>query len=293
MTADEVIDLRKLWKQWSFSHPSVGGVELPEATVLAEHDWLTYVKAMTAMVPQSEEIVWPTELDVKWAWPDGVVVVGAEPLELAHTIISKDTMSWNGRTVLQPVEPHQEKQTMRALAILPARPVRSQTPEGTPGPEFAAAPVLYIGEEPGDLVSAWWMPGVSMMANTQVGVISESTRFLMSAISALGHRLTRIEPPVIAGRGERRRVARELPSLRVLQLSSGTSARPDEKREPGKVDWSHRWYVKAHWRPQPYGPKSRLRKIIWIEEQIRGPEDKPLDMRATLYRTGHKVPDAR
>lgn len=284
MTADEVIALRKEWAGWSF------GPQLPAATLLAERDWLNYVRAMAAMIPAGEAITWPSEIDVNWAWQDGLVVVFAEPVELVHTIISKSERGLTGNEVVTPTEPHLETQTLAGLSIGPSMLVPSQEPDGTPGPELAARHTLWLAIETEDVVTGWWMPDVRMHARVEEG-ISESSRFLVSVITALGHRLTRIAMPAGQGRGERRRVARELPGLRVLELGSGASVRSAPR--DSKIERTHRWTVKGHWKLQPYGPKSRLRKLKWIDMYVQGPEGLPLDVRPTVWRTGHKVPEGR
>ena len=38
----------------------------------------------------------------------------------------------------------------------------------------------------------------------------------------------------------------------------------------------YRWWVKAHWRQQPYGPGRRLRRPFLVLPQLRGPDDKPI-----------------
>lgn len=42
------------------------------------------------------------------------------------------------------------------------------------------------------------------------------------------------------------------------------------------TDHDHRWIVSGHWKQQPYGPNSSLRKRIWIAPYVQGPADKPL-----------------
>lgn len=59
--------------------------------------------------------------------------------------------------------------------------------------------------------------------------------------------------------------------------------RPDGPPEP--VDWGCRWKVRGHWRNQPYGPHGSLRRRIWIDEYVKGPEGKPLvEPRETVYK---------
>src|SRR5262252_4168243 len=85
MTPDEVIALRQLWAKHNY------GPTLPQATVLAEHDWVSYVLAMADAVPAEENLAFTTEQDCRWAWPKGVCVVFDEPLDLHHTIVSMQT----------------------------------------------------------------------------------------------------------------------------------------------------------------------------------------------------------
>lgn len=42
------------------------------------------------------------------------------------------------------------------------------------------------------------------------------------------------------------------------------------------------WWVKGHWRRQPYGPQSSLRKLIYIHPHISGNINAPLDERKTI-----------
>jgi hypothetical protein len=52
----------------------------------------------------------------------------------------------------------------------------------------------------------------------------------------------------------------------------------DDDAEPHLVDWSHRWYVGGHWRNQFY-PSLNAHRQIWINPYIKGPEEKPLELR--------------
>lgn len=281
MTADEAIALRKLWKGYTFGRligPKV-------TTILADDDWLTYVQAMTASVPAGQSIVWPSEEEARWAWPEGVLVIFPRTVTLGHTIISQDVHGY-----LEQVDPHIEEQEMRAMLFGPTQLIPTVDEKRNPLGEMSAVPFLFIGEDPTDIVTAHWMPGFAMTVNkigdSVVGTISESSRFSVSLITAIGHRLTTTGPPVTASRSERRRIERELPEgLHVLRLTSGVSA-PTERREGG-VAWSHRWMVRGHWRLQPCGPRRSQRRLIWIDPFIKGPSDKPLDVRPTVWQTGH------
>lgn len=41
------------------------------------------------------------------------------------------------------------------------------------------------------------------------------------------------------------------------------------------VEWSHRWMVRGHWRRQ-WHPRLQAHRPIWINEHVKGPDDKPL-----------------
>jgi hypothetical protein len=41
------------------------------------------------------------------------------------------------------------------------------------------------------------------------------------------------------------------------------------------VDWSHRWIVSGHWRNQ-WRPSVRQHRLQWIDDHVKGPDDKPL-----------------
>jgi hypothetical protein len=275
LTADDAIDLRRLWER--FNYRSL----LPSATVLADRDWLAYVAAMTEAVPCEAHITFPEEAEIAWAWPDGVAVIFSEPVEVSHTIISRTDLADGGSTVT-PVPAHAETQTSRGLLIGPPTMMETKSPDGDPLPEALVRPVLWIGEDPTDIISGRWLAGMVMLAS-ETGVISQSSRLLLSIITALGHRLTRVGPVVGASRQERRRVERELPGLRVLSLATGASVSRAETA--GTVAWTHRWMVRGHWRLQPHGPKRSLRRTIWIDPYVKGPEDKPLDVRPTVWTT--------
>lgn len=53
--------------------------------------------------------------------------------------------------------------------------------------------------------------------------------------------------------------------------SAGTSKKPTKS-----------WWVKGHWRRQPYGPERSLRKLIYIHPHISGNVNAPLDDRKTM-----------
>ena len=274
MKPDTVLELRKRWSRMNYGH------WLPQDTVLASSDWLAYVQAMAHAVPgEVQTITWPQEEDVLWPFPDGVVLVFDHPLELAHTIISHDRPDGT----IETMDPHVERQLAAGLVVGPwmetTAPVEDK--DGRKGQvSVTVRPTAWIGAEPSDVITSYWLPGSQLHARMEGG-ISESSRLMLAILNALGHRLT--SQTVIPGsRAERRRAERELPGLRLLQLASGASV--SERKNGSTVEWSHRWLVRGHWRLQPHGPKRSLRKVIWIDPFIKGPQDKPFDERQTVWK---------
>lgn len=290
MTGDQVIELRRrwLWETEDIAWP------IPAATVLASNDWAAYVQAMAAAVPDLgvdesfEAIMHPTEEDVAWAWPGGVLVVFSEPIPMEHAMTSRTVTGLTG-PVVEEVAPHMETQSLAGVAVGPLTQGMTRHLEPIKeGPESSipVRRVIWLGVEQGDVILGNWTPGLPMRAMAGHRTMGAQARFLIALVTALGHRLTRLaEPPVSAGRGERRRVAREVPGLRLLELATGASVKRSDA-EPGTVEWSRRWMVRGHWRQQPCGPRNENRKLRWIDPYVKGPEDKPLDVRPTVWRTG-------
>jgi hypothetical protein len=79
------------------------------------------------------------------------------------------------------------------------------------------------------------------------------------------------------------RHGRPPPTTKVVQLrrSEHKHHTGDDAGEP--VEWSHRWFVRGHWRMQAFGPERSLRRPTWIAEHIKGPEDKPLVVHDKIF----------
>lgn len=94
-------------------------------------------------------------------------------------------------------------------------------------------------------------------------------------------------------RHSRRRVERSKRpdlSVRVIHLrrlyDPSVVLTEEEKAERRKLDreWSHRWRVRTHWRKQPIGPRgSGLYRMVRIESYVKGPEEKPLIEKPTVW----------
>lgn len=81
--------------------------------------------------------------------------------------------------------------------------------------------------------------------------------------------------------GSKRR-ARDIPVQVVdIRRPRGESASGDSHRDP--LDHQYRWEVRGHWRMQWYGSgDDKVQRRIWIDQQVRGPEDKPIKTRVEV-----------
>lgn len=75
-----------------------------------------------------------------------------------------------------------------------------------------------------------------------------------------------------ANRGDTKR-APEVVLIDLLRRPSDASGPPLNGKSK---EYDHRWWVRGHYKMQPYGPQSALRKSIYIFPHTAGPEDKPL-----------------
>ena len=284
MTPDDVIDLRRLWTQYDFGdeerHP------IPVATILATSDWLAYVTAMADTIPDGPTIEFPSEEEVRWAWPDGVVVVLDYPVMAEHLVISHTDRATN--TVVED-EPHYDTQPLRAIVIGPVVDVQPTGPGGAipvypdgTRVTMRARGVRYIDDgDPGAYYGGWMSFGGGRQAAGNLDHIGGVGRLLLAVVNALGHRLTTLSAPSGLDRHAAKRLARsKFSELRVLELTHGATT----QSRGGTVEWSHRWMVRGHWRDQPCGPGRASRRLTWIDPYIKGPADKPLDIRPTIWK---------
>ena len=266
------------------------GDDLPQATILASSDWLAYVSAMTEAFPLGVNeaghmtITSPTEEDVLWAWPDGVVVVFDRPVEVRGTEISFTDAEGN---VTFYDEPLFKDRVLAAIAFGPTRtaPVlmwdldKQVSGYGEPR---RGMPCMFIGVDLYDVTHEDLIWGETIQTYKGAPEIAQLTRFTHSIVIALGHRLTALTEPATERHMRRRWERTKYGPWRVLDLSS-----PQHKaRSTGDttVIWSKRWFVRGHYRLQPHGPHNSLRKPKWIAQYIKGPDDAPLDTRPTIWR---------
>jgi hypothetical protein len=77
---------------------------------------------------------------------------------------------------------------------------------------------------------------------------------------------------------------RKLPDVRLVDLrrQPRRPSEPTEEREGRK--YRYRVYRRGHWKRQFYGPGRSLRKTIYINSYIAGPEGAPLYERPTTVK---------
>lgn len=94
------------------------------------------------------------------------------------------------------------------------------------------------------------------------------------------------QEPTVVDRATRRRwqrANRREPDVRVVRLRTSHGHSAGTGRHLSK-----RFVVRGHWRNQAYGPLRQLRRPMWINPHIKGPDDAPLDARETVYVFGTK-----
>lgn len=85
-------------------------------------------------------------------------------------------------------------------------------------------------------------------------------------------------PPRPRRRAAQRAGVRTPPAgVRLVHLSPTLRPGGDPDGEaPTPAQRSVRWWVRGHWRSQPYGPLRALRRPVWIDAHVRGPAAAPL-----------------
>lgn len=71
--------------------------------------------------------------------------------------------------------------------------------------------------------------------------------------------------------------------VKIVTLRRQINVTPDDDHLSEPVDWSHRWLVSGHWRNQ-WLPSVGAHRLQWIDEYVKGPEDKPLVVKDTVFR---------
>ncbi|RAV12435.1 hypothetical protein DQP55_12515 [Mycolicibacterium sp. GF69] len=77
-------------------------------------------------------------------------------------------------------------------------------------------------------------------------------------------------------RDEDRQVEPEVILIDVLRPPRAADDQQSAANHKERKAFDHRWWVRGYYKMQPYGPRSELRKVIYIEPHTAGPDDKPL-----------------
>ncbi|WP_236788087.1 hypothetical protein [Amycolatopsis sp. GM8] len=92
-----------------------------------------------------------------------------------------------------------------------------------------------------------------------------------------------------AGRNQQRRDQREgrrnsdVQVVHVHRRHRDAAPTNNQTNDAGdEREFAVRWMVRGHWRNQAYGPNRQLRRPVWINPHIKGPDDKP-------FKTGNVV----
>jgi hypothetical protein len=130
-------------------------------------------------------------------------------------------------------------------------------------------------------VSDWLLGETLNHREVGVGRQKDLTgRLMVASFLLLRDRIVEAEQASVP-RGVRRRAEAAGLTSEVRLLTWRRRAEHGEAQQ-SVVDWSHRWWVSGHWRRQPCGPGRRERRLTYIAPHIKGPEDKPLDVRPTV-----------
>lgn len=107
----------------------------------------------------------------------------------------------------------------------------------------------------------------------------------------LGQTITKVSDSEIPRPYARRAKRAKLPG-RVTVVRLRRHAYPDHGVGETSVEWSHRWYVRGHWRWQPVSQHHPLaepdgtggwKARIFVRPAIKGPADKPLFITTKVY----------
>jgi hypothetical protein len=111
---------------------------------------------------------------------------------------------------------------------------------------------------------------------------------LIAAWLLIGQKLAETTPVSIdrSIRKAYRRAGRAEPDVRLVRIRGTAIPAPRRGEQaagkPSGREYHYRWWVRGHWRHQPYGPGRAQRRLIYIDPQIRGPQHKPIKANTTV-----------
>lgn len=123
-----------------------------------------------------------------------------------------------------------------------------------------------------------------VLRESDVGGTESPIKFVIAANAFIRQRLLINEKKRVDEKDAKRLRKRGITSFRntvnVVQLRASERAHPRSK-DTKTVDWSYRWFVRGHWRNQPY-KRAGVVRPRFVLPYMKGPEGKPI-----------KTPDAK
>lgn len=127
-------------------------------------------------------------------------------------------------------------------------------------------------------------PGEYVMENTLPQV--DTRRVLASFLALQGQKMavTRLQRADRAGRRRMERAGQNADAeVRVITLRRQYDPSAPTDEHGSGIEWSHRWMVSGHWRNQ-WVPTLDDHRLTWINPYVKGPEDKELLVKPTVYK---------
>lgn len=132
-----------------------------------------------------------------------------------------------------------------------------------------------------------WYDVVPVETPTQAA--ANSRRLLAAFLTLQGQRLAHVHheptPRHLRRRMERDGTLDPTKEVRVVTLRRFRERGVEDKGEEGhpSIEWSHQWMVSGHWRNQ-WVPSINDHRLTWIAPYVKGPEDRPLLVKDTVFK---------
>lgn len=152
-----------------------------------------------------------------------------------------------------------------------------------------AAVVLLLIRYPLEDAGSYPVPGPLLFLDR--GLINDSSlagfepmiRFVLALWRFMDQRIvvTRTEELPRGARRAAERSGTRTPEFQVIELRRREGERNENPQHVGR-EWAYQWAVRGHWRNQWY-PSAQEHRPRWIDPYLKGPEDKPLVVRPTVF----------
>ncbi|MER5337975.1 hypothetical protein [Micromonospora sp. NPDC002717] len=88
------------------------------------------------------------------------------------------------------------------------------------------------------------------------------------------------------------RTNRPAPEVRIIRIRAKSTTPTSIRSAPGDSGrpQTNRFWVSGHWRNQPYGPGRALRRPVYINPFLRGPDDAPIKIGTTVRMLSSRKP---